>query len=142
MSTAATSPRRDGSAKTTAATAPGCDMKFGITFGRLNPAFFRDAAGEADRLGFEPVGMPEPLVFTSQMSRSPHPGQEHPPVPPETPIFDAFSYLAFIAGKTEHVKVGTHVYNLGLRHPFIAARGVQTVDIVSNGRFIFGIGAS
>ncbi|MDQ1520588.1 MAG: hypothetical protein QOI55_1661 [Actinomycetota bacterium] len=117
-------------------------MNFGITFGRLHPAFFQAAAVEADRLGFESVWMPEHLVFTTQMSRSPHPGEEHPPVPPETPIYDAFAYLAFIAAQTERVRLGTHVYNIGLRHPFTAARGAQTVDLVSNGRFIFGIGAS
>jgi probable F420-dependent oxidoreductase len=117
-------------------------VKYGITFGRLNPAFFETAAVEADRLGFESVWMPEHLVFTTQMSRSPHPGEDHPPVPPETPIFDAFAYLGYIAAKTEHVKLGTHVYNIGLRHPFTAARGAQTLDLVSNGRFLFGIGAS
>jgi len=81
-------------------------------------------------------------MFTSKMSRSPHPGETHPPVPPDTPIFDAFAYLAFLAGKTERLRLGTHVYNLGLRHPFIAARAVQTLDIVSGGRVEFGIGAS
>ena len=45
-------------------------------------------------------------------------------------------------GRTERVRLGTHVYNLGLRHPFVAARAVQTLDIVSGGRFEFGIGAS
>src|SRR4051812_50135202 len=76
------------------------------------------------------------------MSRSPHPGESHPPVPPETPIFDAFAYLSFVAGLTERVRLGTHVYNIGLRHPFVTARAVQTLDIVSKGRFEFGIGAS
>ena len=38
--------------------------------------------------------------------------------------------------------LGTHVYNLCLRHPFIAARAVQTLDIVSGGRLECGIGAS
>ena len=32
-------------------------------------------------------------MFTTKMSRSPHPGETHPPVPPTTPIFDAFAYL-------------------------------------------------
>ncbi len=117
-------------------------MKFGIALGRLNPAFFVDATLEAERLGYESVWLPEHLVFTVAMSRSPHPGEEHPPVPPNTPVFDAFAYLSFLAGKTERVRLGTHVYNLGLRHPFIAARGVQTLDIVSGGRAEFGIGAS
>jgi probable F420-dependent oxidoreductase len=117
-------------------------MKFGIALGRLNPAFFVDAALEAERLGFESVWLPEHLMFTTKMSRSPHPGEAHPPVPPDTPIFDAFAYLSFLAGKTERLRLGTHVYNLGLRHPFIAARAVQTLDIVSGGRLEFGIGAS
>jgi probable F420-dependent oxidoreductase len=117
-------------------------VKFGIALGRLNPAFFVDATLEAERLGYESAWLPEHLVFTTAMSRSPHPGEEHPPVPPQTPVFDAFTYLGYLAGRTERIRLGTHVYNLGLRHPFIAARGVQTIDTVSGGRFEFGIGAS
>jgi len=117
-------------------------MKFGLALGRLNPAFFVDATVEAERLGYESVWMPEHLIFTAAMSRSPHPGEEHPPVPPTTPLFDVFAYLAFLAGRTERIRLGTYVYNLGLRHPFAAARAVQTIDVVSGGRFEFGIGAS
>ena len=117
-------------------------MKFGIALGRLNPAFFAECTVAADQLGYESVWLPEHLVFTTRMSRSPHPGEEHPPVPPTTPIFDAFGYLAYLAGRTERVRLGTHVYNLGLRHPFVAARAVQTLDLVSGGRAEFGVGAS
>ncbi len=117
-------------------------MKFGIALGRLNPAFFVEVTLAAERLGYESVWLPEHLIFTSKMSRSPHPGESHPPVPPETPIFDVFAYLAFLAGKTERIRLGTHVYNIGLRHPFVAARAVQTLDIVSGGRVEFGVGAS
>ena len=63
-------------------------------------------------------------------------------MPPETPVFDAFTYLGFLAGATERIRLATHVYNIGLRHPFVAARAVQTLDLVSGGRAIFGIGAS
>ncbi|MGH8986614.1 MAG: TIGR03619 family F420-dependent LLM class oxidoreductase [Acidimicrobiia bacterium] len=117
-------------------------MNFGIALGRLNPAFFVEATLEAERFGYESVWLPEHLVLTAAMSRSPHPGEEHPPVPPTVPVFDAFAYLGYLAGRTERIRLGTHVYNLGLRHPFVAARGVQTVDIVSAGRLEFGIGAS
>ena len=117
-------------------------MEFGIALGRCNPAFYLEVAREADRLGFESVWLPEHLVLPRQMSRSPHPGQSHPPVPPETPVFDAFTYLGFLAGATERIRLATHVYNIGLRHPFVAARAVQTLDLVSGGRAIFGIGAS
>jgi len=117
-------------------------VKFGIALGALNPHFHLDATMAAEELGYESVWLPEHLIFTRAMSRSPHPGQEHPPVPPDAPIYDAFAYLGFLAGRTERVRLGTHVYNIGLRHPFTAARGAQTLDILSNGRFEFGIGAS
>jgi probable F420-dependent oxidoreductase len=117
-------------------------MRFGVALGALNPHFHLDAAMAAEELGYESVWLPEHLMFTRPMSRSPHPGEAHPPVPPDTPIFDAFTYLGFLAGRTERVRVGTHVFNIGLRHPFTTARGVQTVDVLSGGRFEFGIGAS
>lgn len=117
-------------------------LKFGVALGRLNPAFFVEVVDEAERLGIESVWLPEHLVLPVAMSRSPFAGEEHPPVPPSTPVFDAFSYLSFLAGRTSRMRLGTHVYNLGLRHPFTAARAVQTLDIVSGGRAVFGIGAS
>jgi probable F420-dependent oxidoreductase len=116
-------------------------MKFGIALGALNPAFFVDATLEAERLGYESVWLPEHLVFPMEMTRSPHPGEDVPPVPPTTPVFDCFAYLSFLAGRTEHVRLGTHVYNLALRHPFVAARAITTLDVVSNGRAEVGIGA-
>lgn len=115
-------------------------MKFGIALGSLHPHFHADAVDAAERLGFESVWLPEHLVFPIEMSRSPRPGEEHPPVPPTTPVFDAFTYLAFLAARAPTVRLGTHVYNLGLRHPFVAARAAATLDIVSDGRFEFGIG--
>jgi probable F420-dependent oxidoreductase len=117
-------------------------VNFGVALGALNAHFHLDAVDAAERLGFESVWLPEHLVFPTTMSRSPKPGEEHPPVPPTTPVFDAFTYLAFVAARAPSVRLGTHVYNLGLRHPFVAARGVATLDIVSGGRVEFGIGAS
>jgi len=117
-------------------------VKFGIALGRVNPALFVAVTLEAERLGFESVWLPEHLVLPVDMSGSPHPGHEHPPVPPNVPVFEPFAYLSHLAGRTERVRLGTHVYNLALRHPFVAARAVQTLDVVSGGRAEIGIGAS
>lgn len=116
-------------------------MKFGIALARLHPALHVEAAVEADRLGYESVWMAEHLVFPVDMAGSPHPGEDTPPVPPSTPVYDAFSYLNFIAAKTCRVRLGTNVYLLGLRHPFVAARAVQTLDVLSGGRAEVGVGA-
>ena len=116
-------------------------LKLGVALGALNPAYHLPVALEAEQLGFESIWMPEHLVFPLSMSGSPHPHAEHPPVPPTTPVFDAFAWLSFLAGKTERIRLGTSVYLLGLRHPFAAARAIQTLDLVSLGRAEIGIGA-
>ena len=116
-------------------------VKFGIALGALNPSLFDQAVLEAERLGFESCWLPEHLVLTEDMSGSPHPGEDLPPVPPTTPVFDAFAMLSYLAGITERIRLGTNVYLLGLRHPFVAARAVQTLDLISKGRAEIGIGA-
>jgi probable F420-dependent oxidoreductase len=117
-------------------------VKIGISLGVVRPALWAELTREADRLGYESVWMPEHLVIPVGMSGSPHAGAEHPPIPPDVPVFDVFAYLSFLAGQTEQIHFGTQVYNIGLRHPFIVARAVATLDVVSNGRLEFGVGAS
>ena len=116
-------------------------MKLGIALGALNPRYHVEAAVTAERCGFESVWLPEHLIFPRDLAGSPYPGAEHPPVPPTTPVFDAFSVLSFIAARTSTLRLGTHVYLLALRHPFAAARAVQTLDLLSEGRAEIGIGA-
>jgi probable F420-dependent oxidoreductase len=116
-------------------------MRFGVSLGRLNPAFFAPVTEAADALGFDSVWLPEHLVLPVTMAGSPFAGATHPPVPPTTPIFDAAAYLSFLAGRTSQIRLGTYVYLLGIRHPFVAARAFATLDIVSAGRAELGVGA-
>lgn len=116
-------------------------MKLGITFGQLNPAFWEPVAVAADQLGYESVWLPEHLVFPLEVAGQLIPGEEHAPVPPTIPIFDACSYLSFLAARTDQIKLGTFVYLLGIRHPFVSARGFATVDVLSGGRALCGVGA-
>ena len=113
----------------------------GIGLGMIHPSRFAEVAEAADRAGFESVWLPEHLVFPVEMAGSPHPGDDHPPVPPETPLFDVFAYLSYLAGRTQRVRLGTWVYLLGLRHPFVSARAIATLDHVSAGRAVVGVGA-
>lgn len=117
-------------------------MKIGVMLAGVNTKFWTAAAQAAEEAGFESVWLPEHLVFPVEMKGSPHAGDEHPPIPSNTPAFDALMSLAAIAAVTEHVRLGTNVYNIGLRHPFVTARAITTLDVISGGRVEFGIGAS
>jgi len=118
------------------------NVKFGIGLGQLNPTAWAAVTEAADGLGYDSVWMPEHLVLPVQLGGSPFAGSDHPPLPPDVDVFDPFVYLAYLAGRTERIRFGTHVYNIGLRHPFSTARAVATLDVVSRGRVEFGIGAS
>ncbi|MFD0691395.1 TIGR03619 family F420-dependent LLM class oxidoreductase [Actinomadura fibrosa] len=116
-------------------------MKFGVPLGLVHPGVWRELAVAADRLGFESVWLPEHLVFATDLSTATYPGTEEPGIQPTTPLFDAPAYLCALAAATEHVRLGTAVYLYGLRHPFVAARAFATLDHVSGGRAIVGVGA-
>ena len=117
-------------------------MKIGVMLAGVNTKFWTAAAQAAEDAGFESVWLPEHLVFPVEMQGSPHDGDSHPPIPSNTPAFDALMALAAIAATTKNVRLGTNVYNIGLRHPFVTARAITTLDVISGGRVEFGIGAS
>jgi probable F420-dependent oxidoreductase len=117
-------------------------MKIGVQLAGMNPKFWTAGATAADEAGFESVWLPEHLVFPMKISGSPHTGHAESPVQPSTPAFDALLSLAAIAATTTDIRLGTNVYNIGLRHPFVTARAITTLDVLSGGRVEFGIGSS
>ena len=56
------------------------------------------------------------------------------------PVTDGLITLAAFAGKTARVKIGSAINLLPLRPPVVVAKAVSTLDVVSKGRFIFGVG--
>lgn len=116
-------------------------MRLGITLGRLDPRSWADAARAADELGFESVWSSDHLVLPVRLAGSLAGREVHGTLAPTTPLFDPCAYLSYLAGLTSRVRLGTCVYLLGLRHPFVAARGFATLDIVSGGRALCGVGA-
>ncbi len=64
-------------------------------------------------------------------------------VGPETaPMLEAYTTLAGIAARTSKVKLGTLVTGVTYRNPALLAKQVTTLDIISKGRAILGIGAA
>src|SRR5213593_1527801 len=56
------------------------------------------------------------------------------------PLYECLTLLASYAGITRRIKLGSAVYLLALRHPTVAAKITSTLDALSGGRFIFGVG--
>lgn len=57
------------------------------------------------------------------------------------PMLEGYSALAFAAGITERIKLGTLVTGVTYRHPGVLVKTVTTLDVLSGGRAWLGIGA-
>lgn len=62
------------------------------------------------------------------------------PLPAEVPTLEAGSLVAALAAAVDRVRIGTLVYGNTYRHPAVLANMAATVDHVSGGRFVLGIG--
>lgn len=62
--------------------------------------------------------------------------------PPEHEMLEAYTTLGFLAGKTERVKLLTVVTAVVYRDPGLLAKAVTTLDVLSGGRAMLGIGAA
>jgi F420-dependent oxidoreductase-like protein len=62
--------------------------------------------------------------------------------PPEMEMLEGWSALAFAAGRTNRIKLGTMVTGITYRHPGILLKTATTLDVLSHGRAYLGIGAA
>ena len=119
-------------------------MKFGIAFANSGPFAFPYAlanlAQAAESVGVESLWMVEhaavPVGYESQYPYSPDgrmPGEN-------SPIPDPVLPLAFVAALTKKIRLGTGVMILPQRHPVYVAKEAATLDVLSGGRAILGIG--
>jgi probable F420-dependent oxidoreductase len=107
---------------------------FGINFGACSvPEHAVRVARAAEEAGFESLWTGEHVVL-------PDPQVPPSPVPPETPMLDPAVSLAFVAAHTSRVKLGTGIIILPQRNPLVLAKELASVDVLSNGRLIFGLG--
>ena len=84
-------------------------------------------ARQAERLGFESI-----WVFDHFQTV---------PEPTDELTFESFSVLAALAALTERVRLGHVVICTGFRNPALTAKLMGTLDVISNGRMVLGIGA-
>ncbi len=103
-------------------------VRFGVTLPQIKRSWeeTRAAALEFDRLGFDSVWVCDHLLGVPL---------------PQLPIFEAWTELSAVAAITEHVQLGTLVTPPYFRNPAVLAKQIATLDHISNGRAIAGLGA-
>lgn len=116
-------------------------MKVGLSFFPVRTKFLLPLAKRADQLGYDSLWLGEHMVFPSHIeSKYPYNPEAGAPLP-STPLYDPFLTFTYIAAQTRQINFGTGIYVLPLRHPLIVAKSVATLDALSGGRVLFGIGS-
>jgi probable F420-dependent oxidoreductase len=87
----------------------------------------------AERLGYDSVWMGEHVV-------APRPRARPSPIDPDYPILDPVVTLAHLAGATERVRLATGIVILPQRNPVVLAKELASLDVLSRGRLLLGIG--
>ncbi|MFJ2392794.1 LLM class F420-dependent oxidoreductase [Streptomyces sp. NPDC087843] len=94
------------------------------------PADLVEIARAADRSGFAYVACCDHVAVPRRLADA-----------MSTVWYDPVATLAFLAGVTGRVRLLSHVAVVGLRHPLITAKQYATLDHLSGGRLILGVGA-
>ena len=116
-------------------------MKFGISLSGLGARHYPEVAAIAEENGFDSLWIPEHLVFPVEMPPEySYTADGYPPMNSKLPTFDPWVVLGAVASRTSTIRLATGVYILPLRHPIKVARSVVTLDRMSGGRVVLGIG--
>ncbi|MEC3976523.1 LLM class F420-dependent oxidoreductase [Amycolatopsis sp. H20-H5] len=86
-------------------------------------------ARSADEAGFEYLAVMDHFFQISQVG------------PADTDMLEAYTTLGFLAAHTERAKLLTVITGVIYRHPGVLAKAITTLDVLSGGRAILGIGA-
>jgi len=120
-------------------------MKFGLMFANAGPFGYPDSltqlARTAEEVGMESIWTIEHVVIpVGYKSTYPYDPSGRIPAPENVPMPDPLLPLAYAAAVTKTLKLGTGILILPQRHPIYVAKEVATLDVLSNGRVILGIG--
>lgn len=108
---------------------------FAINYGTCgDPDSAVRIAQAAEAAGFESVWTGEHIVLPDPMLPS-------FPLAPHTPILDTTVALTWLAAHTKRVRIASGIIVLPLRNPLLLAKELASVDVISGGRLIIGVGA-
>jgi probable F420-dependent oxidoreductase len=109
--------------------------------GRAAAPVLMDAARRAEALGFDSVWAADRIVIPWEIKTEyPYSADNVFIVPPDRPFLEPLTCLAFLAGGTTTITLGMSVLVLPYRHPLYWAKIATTLDHLSRGRFILGVG--
>ena len=119
-------------------------MKIGISpvnVGYPSPEPIAVIAKKAEEVGVESVWTYEHVIVPVEYASTyPYHAKGKMPARPDTPFIDPLIALSYVAAHTTTLKLGTGVNILPQTNPLLAAKQVASIDFLSGGRMMYGVG--
>ena len=116
-------------------------MKFWQMLTWMEPEQILEVARFAEEVGFEGVMLGDHGVFPLEVKATyPYSADGKPPMAPDAWYPDCWATIGAISAVTRRIRFAVAVYVLPLRNVFEVARATGTLAILSNNRFILGVG--
>ena len=107
---------------------------FGFNMGPLGvPEAIREILGAVERCGFESAWTGEHVIAID-------PQVPPSPIAPDHPTLDTVAALSFAAAATSRIKLGSGIILLAQRNPLVLAKELASIDVLSQGRLLVGVG--
>jgi probable F420-dependent oxidoreductase len=120
-------------------------MKYGFTVPRRGPLATPDSlaaiARRGEELGYHLLLTGDSIVVPRHItSRYPYSQTGELPAPAPSEAMEQLTVLAFLAGQTRSIRLVTSIIIVPYRNPLVAAKALATLDVLSKGRLIVGVG--
>src|SRR6266851_1663429 len=116
-------------------------MKFGTFITSMRPEKIAANLRLAEEAGFESAWIGEHLIMpVNYQSKYPYTPDGRFPAPLDVPFHDPMMTLTYVAAVTNRIKLATGIFVVPIRNPITTAKSVVSLDVLSNGRVIFGVG--
>jgi probable F420-dependent oxidoreductase len=113
--------------------------KIGLITVQLRADRLAETAVLAERLGYESLWVGEHVVTPVSFGDEAYPGAKLP-FAADSDFLEPFVALTHMAALTSTIRLGTNIVIAPLRDPFLTARAVASLDVLSGGRVEFGVG--
>lgn len=118
-------------------------MRFAYHSSMCNPAWYLELAKTAEACGFDTFTMPDSICYPQHAdSKYPYNADGSREFLDGVPFIEPFALTAWMGAVTTRLKFSTSVMKLPIRDPVLVAKSLSSIAVLTNNRFMFGVGIS
>jgi probable F420-dependent oxidoreductase len=118
-------------------------VRFSYAESMIDPTFYAPLARAAEEAGYDSFVIPDSLAYPRESDATyPYNPDGTREFLEDKPFLEPFALIPFLGAVTERIRFTTFVVKLPIRHPVLVAKQAGSVAVLTDNRFVFGVGTS